>query len=204
MAAAPGICPSVLPVSIPTAGNVPAFDMAALELRAMRWTRGMRIEEVGSPQRIAPYSLAIEADLEVADAAPVTGRLILLHDPRGNDAWRGAFRLVSFARVEMDLEMVADPLLPEVAWSWLTDSLAEHARGHDALAGTVTASYGRSFGELEDTEDHGVLEVRASWTPALGLRGDFDGHLRAWQGLLLSLAGGPPLATGLIPFPGAL
>ena len=43
-----------------------------------------------------------------------SGRLVLLHDPAGNAAWGGTFRLVTFARAEVDPEMVTDPLYREV------------------------------------------------------------------------------------------
>ncbi len=48
------------------------------------------------------------------------GRLVLLHDPAGHDAWHGTFRLVTLVRAELEPEMAADPLLPDVCWSWLT------------------------------------------------------------------------------------
>lgn len=177
------------------------FQMALAELRSMPWRTGMTIEEIGSPQRIAPHSVAIAADLMENGEELSSGRLILLHDPAGNDAWSGTFRLVSLVQADLDLEMVADPLLPDVAWSWLTDSLEHHAPGHTALAGTVTASYGRSFGDMPDKEDQGEIEIRSSWTPTLDHRGAFSGHLAAWQDLLGHVGGRPPTPAGVIRFP---
>ena len=43
-----------------------------------------------------------------------TGRIILLHDPAGNDAWEGTFRCVAYARAEVDLEQAIDPMLAAV------------------------------------------------------------------------------------------
>ena len=39
-----------------------------------------------------------------------SGRFVLLHDPAGNTAWQGTFRCVTFARADIDPEMVTDPL----------------------------------------------------------------------------------------------
>ena len=46
-------------------------------------------EEMPAPQRIAPWSSALSADVTVDDEDLGTGRLILLHDPAGYDAWDG-------------------------------------------------------------------------------------------------------------------
>lgn len=168
----------------------------------MSWRPGIAVEEIGSPQRIAPHSIALSAEYTDGDELLANGRLILLHDPAGNDAWDGTFRIVSYVRADVDLEMVADPLLPEVAWSWLVDALEEHAADHHSLAGTVTASYGKSFGEMEGAESRAEVELRSSWTPLLGADGVLVGHLRAWQDLLGHVAGRPSLPSGVVQFPG--
>lgn len=172
------------------------------EISAMTWRKGVTVEEIGSPQRIAPHSVALSAEFSDGDDELASGRLILLHDPAGNDAWHGTFRVVSFARAEVDLEMVADPLLPEVAWSWMTDALELHGAQYAALAGTVTASFGKSFGEMGDATDQADVEIRSSWTPVLGKQEPLTGHLFAWQDLLGHVAGRPPLPPGVVQFPG--
>ncbi|GAB3821584.1 hypothetical protein GCM10028820_30330 [Tessaracoccus terricola] len=172
------------------------------ELGAMTWRKGITVEEIGSPQRIAPHSVALSAEFTDGEEQVSSGRLILLHDPAGNDAWHGTFRVVSFARAEVGLEMVADPLLPEVAWSWMTDALELHDALHTALAGTVTASYGKSFGEMGDASDQADVEIRSSWTPLLGADSPLTGHLFAWQDLLGHVGGRPPLPPGVVQFPG--
>ena len=50
--------------------------------------------------------------------------------PAGNDAWEGKFRCVAYARAEIDPEMVTDPLLAEVGWSWLTEALDAHGAAY--------------------------------------------------------------------------
>ena len=131
------------------------------------------------------------------------GRLILLHDPAGNESWGGTFRIVSYVRADVDLDMVADPLLPDVAWSWMTDALDQHGAAHHHLAGTVTASYGKAFGDMEGSEDRAEVEVRSSWTPQLGDGDPLTSHLAAWQDLLGMVAGSPVLPQGVVQFPGS-
>ncbi|MDO5736327.1 MAG: DUF3000 domain-containing protein [Propionibacteriaceae bacterium] len=178
------------------------FSRALSELHAMQWRPGLVVEEIGSPQRIAPHSIALSAEFFQDDDALGNGRLILLHDPAGNDSWGGTFRIVSYARADVDLDMVADPMLPDVAWSWMSDALEQHAATHHHLAGTVTASYGKAFGDMEGTENRAEVELRSSWTPQLGDDDPLVGHLRAWQDLLGMVCGSPVLPQGIFPFPG--
>ena len=48
---------------------------------------------------------------------------MILHEPGGQDTWEGEFRCVTFMRADVDNQMQEDPLLPEVGWNWLLDSL---------------------------------------------------------------------------------
>lgn len=174
-----------------------AFGRALQQFRQMPWRSDLSIDEIGSPQRIAPYSLAIAGELGDGPDPVSSGRLILLHDPAGNSAWYGTFRLVTYTRAEVDLEMVTDPLLPEVAWSWFTEALDTHGCRSSHPAGTVTASYGRSFGEMEGEPDRAEVELRSSWTPHLDEHHSLTPHLLAWQDLLGLVAGEPPLPQGV-------
>lgn len=174
-----------------------AFTRALLQLDAMQWRSGLTTEEIGSPQRIAPHAIAISAELDGDAEEPLaSGRLILLHDPAGNSAWGGTFRIVSYVRAEVDLDMVTDPMLPDVAWSWLTEALATHGCVAGELAGTVTASYGKGFGEMTDS-DRADVEVRSSWTPTLDEAHSLTPHLAAWQDLLGLVGGQPALPPGV-------
>ena len=90
--------------------------------------------------------------------------MILLFDPDGVDAWGGSLRIVVFATCELDAEIAQDPLLPEVAWSWLTESLEACGAGYSALGGTVTATSSTRFGDIAGPQRADDLEMRASWT----------------------------------------
>lgn len=189
-----------LGVHVKDTGHPPGFQRALGEIESMRWRANFTTAEIGSPQRIAPHSVAIEGELLGDDGPLATGRLILLHDPPGNEAWHGTYRLVSYVRAEVDLEMVTDPMLPEVAWSWFVEALEDHDCDAKAIAGTVTASYGRGFGEMTDT-DRADLEIRCSWTPTLGTAHPLTPHLSAWQDLMGQVAGQPPLPPGVMSLP---
>ncbi len=112
------------------------------------WRSELQVEELPAPQRIAPYSAAITADVVSNGDDVGSGRFVLLHDPAGNAAWQGTFRCVTFARADLDPEMVTDPLLAGVGWSWLIEALDGHGAHYDAPSGTVTSVSSESFGGM--------------------------------------------------------
>lgn len=175
------------------------FARALAEFSNLSWRAELEVAEIPAPTRIAPYSSAMTADVVVADEELGSGRLILLHDPAGNDAWEGVFRLVSFARSRVDPEMAADPLIAEVGWSWLTDSLAAHGASYTAPSGTVTAVNSASFGAMAEDPPSAEVEIRASWTPILDQGRGLAAHLDAWAELLCTTAGLPTLPEGVAP-----
>jgi hypothetical protein len=155
-----------------------------------------------APQRIAPYASALSADVTVDGEDVSTGRIILLHDPDGNDSWEGTFRCVAYARAEIDLEMITDPALADVGWSWLTEALAAHGASYAAASGTVTRVATDSFGGMSEDSGCAQFEIRASWTPQVdeGLL-DITPHVEAWGELLCTAAGLPPVPEGVTAMP---
>lgn len=164
------------------------------------------IEQAPAPQRLAPHALTLVADAAVIDTAvypladSATGRFVLLHDPDGVDEWSGDFRVVVFARCDVEPEMLVDPLIHEVAWSWVTDAVAD--LGVAQIGGTVTISSGTSFGTMAERPGDGIVEVRASWTPVAPDE-DADptsclpAHVHAWIDILARLAGLPHVPPGV-------
>ncbi|AEV87967.1 membrane protein [Actinoplanes sp. SE50] len=147
------------------------------------------LEEIAAPQRLAPYSFALSATVLRSGEEVASGRLILLHDPAGHDAWRGDLRLVTLVTAELEADLATDPLLPAVAWTWLTDALDQHAAACTAIGGTITQTASTRFGELAGPAPTADLEVRASWTPTSD---DVTAHLYGWCAMLASTAGLPP------------
>lgn len=180
----------------------PEFTEALEALRHVRLRPEVRITEVPAPQRIAPYAVALTADVLGAagdDEELASGRFVLLHDPSSPEPWGGPWRAVTFARAELEPELAADPLLGEVGWSWLMDALALRGVHASAEAGTVTRVVSQSFAALADRPASVEMEVRASWTP---VGPDAGAHLLAWSDLLCTIAGLPPLPEGVVALPG--
>src|SRR6201989_3318872 len=162
------------------------FRAAVLAMQSATLRPEIFCEEMPAPQRIAPYASALSADVTVDDTDLGTGRIILLHDPAGNDAWDGTFRCVAYARAEVDIEQAIDPLLAAVGWSWLTEALDAHGAWYAAISGTVTRVSTERFGGMADEGGTAQIEIRASWTPlipddASGLAPlDLAPHVEAW------------------------
>lgn len=159
------------------------------------------LTETRGPSKVAPYAVALLAAVTRPGNGPdevAVGRLVLLHDPDGQAAWDGTYRIACFARADLDPEMGADPMLPDVTWSWLEEALASEDAEADALAGTVTVTRSSRFGALAegDEEASSEVELRCSWTP----RWDDDParHLRVFCELLADLAGLPPDVPGVV------
>src|SRR5205814_10069980 len=104
----------------PPAASAPEiFKAAVASLTTTRVRSEVRVEPLRPPQRLAPYSYAVSAEIIDRDGTDLaTGRLVLLHDPDGHEAWDGVLRLVAYASAELDDEMGVDPMLPAVGRSW--------------------------------------------------------------------------------------
>ncbi|MEJ5914181.1 DUF3000 domain-containing protein [Pseudokineococcus sp. 1T1Z-3] len=168
-------------------------------LQSARVRPEVHLAEVPAPSRVAPFAVALSADVARAgdDEDLATGRFVLLHDPAGQEAWEGDLRVVTFARAELDPETGSDPVLGDVGWSWFLDALEEGGVQHVAAGGTVTRVLSDSYGSLAERPSSVELEVRASWTP-LGGPDAVGEHLRAWADhLLCTVAGLPPLPAGV-------
>jgi hypothetical protein len=160
------------------------------------------LEEVPAPQKLAAYSFAFTADISNglsgdAEEEVASGRFVILHEPGGQDTWEGEFRCVTFMRADVDSEMQEDPLLPEVGWNWLLDSLQNTGAEFSAPSGTVTRVSSASFGKLSPRSDDSEIEIRASWSPQIESAEDIFSHVQAWCNLMTEVAGLAPLPEGV-------
>ncbi len=180
------------------------------------------------PPRLAPYTWACSVEADAAagrvgepavdlDEPDTSGRLILLHDPAGQEMWEGTFRLVCFVQARLEPEQLGDELLPVIVWSWLTEALEQNDAGYVALGGTVTQTSSVRFGDVARQaaarSDGGApgnaggapgnavgprrdddIELRASWTPT---GWDLQPHAEAFCTLVACAAGLPPV--GAVP-----
>jgi hypothetical protein len=166
-----------------------AFTRAVDGLRVAAPRTEILLEEITAPQRLAPFAFAISATVLRSGDEVASGRLILLHDPAGHEQWHGNLRLVTLVTAELESDMAGDPLLPAVAWTWLTDALEQQAAEYTAIGGTITQTTSTRFGELAGPVPTADLEVRASWTPTSD---GLEAHLLGWCAMLASTAGLPP------------
>jgi DUF3000 family protein len=182
-------------------GAPPAAFRAVLEaLESVHPRPEIVLERIPAPQRLAPWAHAVGAVVYEPDGPDevevATGRFIVLYDPEGHQAWDGTTRCVGYVSAGTDEQLVDDAMFSEVAWSWLTDALAEHEAGAHAIGGTVTRTASTRFGDLAGPEHSVEVEIRASWTAednsALGR------HLTAFLDVLGSAAGLPPPGVRLL------
>jgi hypothetical protein len=176
------------------------FRAAVAAMNAASVRADIELGPIRPPQRLAPFSYAVGAEVKHPEAAVMPeqsdgdafGRLILLHDPEGSDAWDGTMRLVAYIQADLDSTEAIDPLLPEVAWSWLIEALESRSEHVTALGGTVTATTSVRYGDISGPPRAHQLELRASWTattPDLGI------HVQAFCEVLEHAAGLPPVGV---------
>ncbi|MGW5717781.1 DUF3000 domain-containing protein [Amycolatopsis sp. NPDC003865] len=170
------------------------FREAVSALQSVRPRREVLLEPMRPPQRLAPWSYAVSCEVSGPADVLASGRLVLLHDPDGQEGWDGVLRLVMYVRAELDRELATDPFLPAVGWSWLTDALEVSGASWTALGGTVTETSSARFGDISGPARTDDLELRASWTPTdAGLLP----HGQAFCQVMASVVGLPPVGVTL-------
>jgi hypothetical protein len=182
--------------------DVNGFNRLVDLLRTVTPREEIILEEVPAPQKLATFAFAFTADVSNGllgddEDEVASGRFVLLHEPAGQDTWEGEFRCVTFLRADVDVAMQEDPLLPEVGWTWLLDSLTARGCEFAAPSGTVTRVSSASFGKLSPRNDESEIEIRASWSPLVKKNEDLLDHVLAWCTLLGEVAGLPPIEDGV-------
>lgn len=162
----------------------------------MSFRGDISVHEITAPTGLAPNALALAAHVRPGidgDSVYGTGRLVLLHDTEEPAAWGGPWRIVAFAQAPLEPEIGTDPLLADVAWSWLTDALESRDAVYHAASGTTTKTISKGFGGLAEEGVGSQIELRASWSPVA----PFPRHVEAWAELIGMLAGLPPGSEGI-------
>lgn len=175
---------------------IPNEFAASLDvLRRLQYRSEFTVTEAPAPSRLAPFGYAQTVDVEFDGHLVGNGRLVILHDPAGQPSWEGTIRVVSYVDADVDLEVASDPMLTDVGWSWLAESLAEAEAPATALGGTVTQVFSQSFGVMSSRAPEGRLQVRSSWTPTQ--TEDLVPHVRAWALLTAAACGLAPASDGV-------
>ncbi len=197
-----------------TAAPPPEFRRAVASLSTLRPRPELIVSALDAPPRLAPWTRAMTEEVSDStlgraladdgfDESDTSGRLILLHDPAGQDAWEGTFRLVCFVQARLEPEQLGDEMLPVVGWSWLTEALDGHGAEFVALGGTVTQTSSVRFGDIVGSasgpriasagpQRDDDVELRASWTPT---GDDLSRHGEAFCTFVSSAAGLPPIGS---------
>lgn len=170
------------------------FDDAVARVRSMILRPEVELAEAPAPRRMAPEALALTAEIVQQDEELGNGRLVVLHNPAGEDAWEGTTRLVLYVDAVVEAELAGDPLLPQVGWSWLEESLAGADAEHWALGGTITRVQSESFGAMIERGTEGRVQMRASWTADVA---DLPAQVQAWVDLLATACGLEPVPEGV-------
>jgi hypothetical protein len=158
-------------------------------------------EDVPAPRTLAPFATAVGVTVKADGSEVASGRFVLLYDPAGQRGWAGPMRVIVYIRAEVEQEIAEDPMVGQVAWSWLTEALDARTAGYLQPSGTVTRVITEGFGAKGGEPPSLGFELRASWSPAPaddepGLAG-LAGHLAAWCGAVCAASGLPPLAAGV-------
>ncbi|MFQ4149349.1 DUF3000 domain-containing protein [Arthrobacter sp. LAPM80] len=170
------------------------FQLALASMRAARCRPELALAEVPAPARLAPFGVAMGAEIILDGEELATGRFIVLHDPQGSSLWDGTFRIVTYVRAQLEADMGNDSLLGNVAWAWLIEALEERDARYTSAGGTATRILSESYGTLAARPDAIDIELRASWTPSGTL---ISPHLEAWTNMMATFAGLPPVPDGV-------
>jgi len=152
--------------------------------------------EIPAPSRMAPSAWAATGEIETQDEELASGRLVILHDPAGQEAWDGTFRMVALVQAQLEPEFSVEAMLGDVAWSWVTESLELHGADSRELGCTATRVVSQSYGALASRPSTVDVEMRVSWTP------EDDGlapHFAAWTAMLAAAGGLPPAPPRVAP-----
>ncbi|WP_327019957.1 DUF3000 domain-containing protein [Enteractinococcus helveticum] len=174
------------------------FRVALDQLRQANTRDEVELNEVPAPAKLAPYAVAMSADVAASNGeALAVGRFIMLYNPEYSEVWDGNFRIVTYIKTRLESDLGEDPLVSEVAWTWMVEALDDAEATYRQPGGTASRVLSQGFGMLDQQIETIDLELRASWTP----EGDYlDRHLTAWSDMVCTFAGLPPVTEGVIPF----
>ncbi len=174
---------------------------------------------IPAPARMAPSTWACTGEIVVHEDELASGRLVILHDPEGQEPWDGTYRMVALVQAQLEPEFAIESMLGDVAWSWVTESLELHDADARELGCTATRVVSQSYGALASRPSTVDVEMRVSWTPEppeptettepSGPSGhslsapvpeiDLAPHFAAWTAMLAAAGGLPPAPPRIAP-----
>lgn len=157
---------------------------------------------IPAPVRMAPSTWACTGEIVVHDEELASGRLVILHDPAGQESWDGTYRLVALVQAQLEPEFAIESMLGDVAWSWVTEALELHDAEARELGCTATRVVSQSYGALASRPSTVDVEMRVSWTPEVPVPSgapDLAPHFTAWIAMLAAAGGLPPAPPRIAP-----
>lgn len=163
--------------------------------------------DIPAPSKMAPSTWACTGEILVHDDEVASGRLVILHDPEGQESWDGTYRMVALVQAQLEPEFSVEAMLGDVAWSWVTESLEMHDAEVRELGCTATRVVSQSYGALASRPSTVDVEMRVSWTPdgphgadaGDGGAPDLAPHFAAWTAMLAAAGGLPPAPPRIAP-----
>lgn len=155
--------------------------------------------EIPAPSRMAPSTWAATAEIVMGEEELASGRLVILHDPAGQESWDGTWRMVVLVQAQLEPEFAVESMLGDVAWSWVTESLELHDASARELGCTATRVVSQSYGALAERPSTVDVEMRISWTPEDDQELDLAPHFAAWTAMLAAAGGLPPAPARVAP-----
>lgn len=155
--------------------------------------------EIPAPSRMAPSTWAATAEIVMGEDELASGRLVILHDPAGQESWDGTWRMVVLVQAQLEPEFAVESMLGDVAWSWVTESLELHDASARELGCTATRVVSQSYGALAERPSTVDVEMRISWTPEDDEELDLAPHFAAWTAMLAAAGGLPPAPARVAP-----
>jgi hypothetical protein len=150
------------------------------------------LEQIAAPKDIAEEAIAISATVihaDHSDADRGVGRLVICRDSNFPEGWNSEYRIILYAKSPVETDMGKDPVVDELPWNWLMDSLAARNASFHSEAGTTTRILSTGHGALTAQPQHAEIEIRSSWAPD---GEDFTPHVQAFEDLLALISGLPP------------
>lgn len=170
----------------PAAGR---FREAIDAMTGARTRPELEWEEIPAPLRMAPHAFACNGSIMLHEEELASGRLVILHNPAGDETWEGSYRCVALVQAQLEPEFAVESMLGDVAWSWVTEALELHGADAVQLGCTATRVVSQSYGALASRPSTVDVQMRVSWTPTPE---DLAPHFAAWSAMLAAAGGLPP------------
>lgn len=154
----------------------------------VRFRDELQVVTAPAPKKLAPFGISLLGEIESGPHF-ADSRIVVLYNPDGDPAWNATARVIIFIKADIEVELADDPLILQIAWQWLQESLAKHDAAALEISGTVTRTSAKGFGAIDEASPS-TIEIRASWSPTDVSR--LANHIMAWGELVCTAAGLDP------------